>query len=917
MASFSVGSYGPAKRHATRGIEATDFIVLKTVAGPASALLFSAEAYVSRVDAEAVAAHLAPGAVTAATQAAHDDAVTRRKAEYLNLGIRLFTNIVSSLDNFNGVAPLPVGAAPPPPQHALVGSTIKYTVNVLDVSGLVVVDRTEVDVTITAPHASIADAFDGTYVDAAGINHGIILSKTVVEAAALAALPPPPPPLRDVIAIDVAVAGSTFFDLVKLLPFSKLAAPGHLDSLELVAALTSAGMPLLVADPADANFSIGVYVVLGEIKPVMASLPPRVYPSTHADRLGIELKKEIDKYKAGAPVPIIGGATAAPAASGSRFPLSDELKKLALDDPTWKGFLARSILTTVDNDRHERAATDDYVKMGLLESYLKKADATVTSISAHAPVGSLVEAELVSAIMVTFVPVASGSTGSVVSDMGTKNVSVSVHNQDLTGSSEERRHRLALREAYDDLAGDAAATKQLDELYAIKDSPVDLSAHVRAMPDTDGLKRLVSTDSDVERALSGAFARPQPPPNEHAHRHARVQPVPALHLLRARREPLCSPRPPSYHAVGDRLPGHSLRAHAPLAVLSFRARSESPSSARYPAPTCPIYFGRGCLPFPSYPAWPGCDVVTVRKIASVRNVLDRRVELLVYGDKSVLSETKRQALRCVRTGRFDSLRLFHLIGKDDCGSISDPLKELKKKSFIEQKNLVIEAFQRLMHVISVASPMLSPRATDFLFKLQKVVVDSITDGAPIDSLSTWLASVLALVARPRKQYAFNEGGSSDACFSCDYVTQLSDERTALERATQDARAVKAAHAARSGAANDVAPIGKVRKIGDREPDPNSKRSLAKAKLARQEPGPKAAEVAKNEGGVRRGKGVGSKGTSKPPPTGDKDLDAAGKKVAWYEFNKTHPPKGDQRACWFMWQPSGCNKPDCSHHHDEP
>ncbi|OUV34606.1 MAG: hypothetical protein CBC48_05655 [bacterium TMED88] len=333
----------------------------------------------------------------------------------------------------------------------------------------------------------------------------------------------------------------------------------------------------------------------------------------------------------------------------------------------------------------------------------------------------------------------------------------------------------------------------------------------------------------------------------------------------------------------------------------------------------------------------GGDAGLTRKIAGVRNALDRRIEAAVFGENKAINEPQRTALRAVRTGRFDIVRFFNIIGKEDKGTMADPLKTLAGKSADEAHILIVEAFQRLTFVISVAMPTLSTAATPFFFKFQKILVDYINDGAPIPVLSKWAASVLGKVALPRRQYAFNEmGGSSSPRFDITLLENMTDERIELERATQERRALKAARSVAGGKGNGKSdkppgykpPGTKPGKPGQREqraPDPNSKRSKKRAREA-------AALAAAAGGGdddddddladglavvdddaePRRAPGVKA---GKRVPVPAKSLSKADKTKAWGPFMEKHPKVNGVSACWDYWHPQGCTRENCTFHHD--
>ena len=279
-----------------------------------------------------------------------------------------------------------------------------------------------------------------------------------------------------------------------------------------------------------------------------------------------------------------------------------------------------------------------------------------------------------------------------------------------------------------------------------------------------------------------------------------------------------------------------------------------------------------------------------------------------------LTEQLRKALRAVRTGRIDQLRFLHLIGKEDNGTASDPLRALSSMSRHDAHVAVAEAFSRLTHAISVAIPTVSPQATPFLIKFQKVIVRAILDDVAIKTISKWVAAVLHLVSQSRRQYSFGEGGASLPRFEIDFIETNSEERIELERATQDERAKRAAASVvgKGGPHKDTTTVDK---RGRQAPDPTSKTQLKKAKLAVK----KAASATAADDGAddKHGPGVDPNGAKVPNPVKNpahKDKDA--QQRAWDAFNALHPKpdaKG-KNVCWDWWHPQGCTEKQCKYLH---
>ena len=315
----------------------------------------------------------------------------------------------------------------------------------------------------------------------------------------------------------------------------------------------------------------------------------------------------------------------------------------------------------------------------------------------------------------------------------------------------------------------------------------------------------------------------------------------------------------------------------------------------------------------------GRDVSLIRKLTGVRNALDRRVERGVYGDAHTMTEVQRKALRCVRVGRFDRIRLFHLVGKEDAGTADHPLKSLASMNPSDAHIAVAESFQRLLQAITIASPSLTPFAIPFLVDFQKVITQAITDKVSNKALSSWYASIVKRVSLPRRQYAYGESASEAASFDIQFIKDMStDERLELERATQDARTIRlAGPAKRRPRDDDLEDIDdddqptakalkgrKAQKAADRKAKIKAKQEAAKAARAAAAAGASTALTK-----VEHAAGV-TAGTAVPIPSSDPSLTTkAEKQAAWDVFNTAHPKPSKQAKslCWDFFHPQGCAK----------
>lgn len=290
----------------------------------------------------------------------------------------------------------------------------------------------------------------------------------------------------------------------------------------------------------------------------------------------------------------------------------------------------------------------------------------------------------------------------------------------------------------------------------------------------------------------------------------------------------------------------------------------------------------------------GLDSSLISTIAGVRNALDRRVERGVFGEE-VNSSSMLAALRSVRTGHFTSVKLLHLISKEDSSSPADPLKGFRALSRAEAATAMRDAFAKLTQVISVASPNLASTAIPFIEKLKKRLCTAIDDDVGWSQISDYYASIMRKVAQPTRQYSFGEGGSLYAVFDSEWIDAHSTARDELERATQEKRAEAAATRALSG------------KLPRREGDDmqgESKRSKKK-RLRSERAAAKKATVMARASTVTDGDAV-------PRDKADK--------AALEKFEQEHPSKqidGETvHACWGFWHAQGCTfGKACKFHHE--
>ena len=178
----------------------------------------------------------------------------------------------------------------------------------------------------------------------------------------------------------------------------------------------------------------------------------------------------------------------------------------------------------------------------------------------------------------------------------------------------------------------------------------------------------------------------------------------------------------------------------------------------------------------------------MRKVVGVRNALDRRVESAVFDQNATVTDATRKAIRHIRTGRYDQLRLLALCAIDDNGTLADPLRSLGELEPVVAVAHIVKAFQMLGVVIGVATPHQYPAASTWIIKFQKVIVEAIELGTSMRTVSKWVGSVWHRVSRDCRLYSVGESAFNAAVFDRQFLEQLSDERRDLESAMQERRA---------------------------------------------------------------------------------------------------------------------------------
>ena len=548
MATLALGAHGPAARNATRRTEVGQFIVIKSIMGNQPSQQLVVGVYDAVVDAKAVGEFvLDPSDLS--RKAAHDDALTREAHEEANINLNIFKKMVITISDFTGVG----GGVPPPPADPLVGTFFNVANFPVISSDGVVNGVFSGAIKVISQHTTDGNKFACQY-DFQGAAVEVTCARAYILSAQAAAAPPPlhrDVSLSVLADLDGVISKATVHVLGRM---PRTLALQALSAIEIVEVCSAAGLAKL--DTTFARISSPSFIAVASslvmsVDAIISKLDDvRGWP-TDPQAIGAELKR------------ISGGSNGiAGGAPPSRHPLAEAVKSLALTAQIFDDFLGRSVDVTIESSRHAAAVSTDFIRMGALEAHLRKAGCTVDLINKHANATSLSVDELMAAILFDFIPEdhrlpgrISGGGGDNSTASPSSNLKLTITQPDLTGSEEEKSSRLSLRDDADALAKDSAQIIKLDALHAIKDEPAKLFSHVHSLDDADGIKRLVSSQSDIEKALAGALitlAAPLalhpacrcPPAPLHEYKQCAASPLCLAHGLSTRLQ-LEVPQPPS------------------------------------------------------------------------------------------------------------------------------------------------------------------------------------------------------------------------------------------------------------------------------------------------------------------------------------------------------------------------------------
>ena len=487
------------KTDAARGFASGEFFVVHSVSAAGDGNTANILSFGTAAEADAVGLYVAGVDTSPAAQAAHDSAVLAAIAT-VNGVTRSRAGVFSMStqwgDLFRPVAPVGGGGGGGGGHgvDALLGTTISgLSIPIMGATGTVMSVFT--GAANIAACASDPAAYTLSFTDS-GVARTAAMAMTVVQAHAALAAPVGSSPIT----VNTAASSVLVETLLRALPASSALPPGKVCALEALEVFKAAGIPTPFTDPAGLGFGamfLGYCVRLATML-ASPSAAARTWPNMSPVRLGGEIAAFCSRG--------VSASAAASAAPPARFPRAEALLKLASSDAERDSFLTKSVDVTVDADKpgHAvRARGSEFIRSGALDAYLGRCGAvgSVASISARA--GGLGSEELVALIMFDIAPALSSGAAAHPSMHG--GISVNVTQPDLSGTDDERRMRLQLRNDAASVASDAAAMVSLGALSALTAPASSTALHIKVRDLThDGLKRVVNTSQDIEKALVGA-----------------------------------------------------------------------------------------------------------------------------------------------------------------------------------------------------------------------------------------------------------------------------------------------------------------------------------------------------------------------------------------------------------------------------
>ena len=298
---------------------------------------------------------------------------------------------------------------------------------------------------------------------------------------------------------------STLIELIRKLPGSRALPPTQICATEVyeIAKVLLPTHLLGTADSKDPSYATwikGIVPTLHFVFDGVKNPSGRTWPDHRADRLAAEIRKEVNRAK---PVSIDTDAPQPP----PKHPRTDALRSLASSTDEWDAFIKASADITVEKEAHRTVtSSSNYLLTGAMEQYLARAGAKASPTAIKAHTSGLDKDGLLALLMFTFDssgPSVASSSSDKPRDLA-QQLKVTWSANDTTGTSDERSIRLTLRSDAEVVTDDPRLMAELARMSGhIAVDQGDVLYALARDTSNQSLKRLVSTEQDIDKALQG------------------------------------------------------------------------------------------------------------------------------------------------------------------------------------------------------------------------------------------------------------------------------------------------------------------------------------------------------------------------------------------------------------------------------
>ena len=532
---MALGSVATTKRNASQGVEAGWYLLLSKVDSPPSGTQV-AEVLFFREEADALAA----STLVRATQTTAAERATLAAALEKAVGVE--DRAPKSLRLIQQLTPRWRSLCESeeeeeqgePDQYAhMIGKTVSLSLPMYNEEQTHIIDFYDGVVTVTE-HAG-EGIYKVTFVHEETPRVVEVAGSILAQAMAKESGKP-----DAIICMPESVKDYRSMQLMNALPISrKMTSQLHVDAAELMEVFQAAGLLSRSARPTSEGVRDMALTLIGNLEAMVQidGSDKLTYPDNNAERLGEQIKRH---HSAHAALVASSGSSARPTGTqpAAQHPRVAMLRALAIDDGAWNKFLEDSVAITCDSERRGALLVgSEYMRKGALEAYLRQSGeqaspAAIAALNTGGSVGSSSGAnwssdQLMEYIMLTIQPHLKSvqHTGD-----GSNQTRVVVQTTDLSGTDEERHMRLQLQHSFSSIERNSSEITTIKQLVALTGEEHSSALRVAVNSTGDDLKRLCTSEMDVEKALQGNSL-----PFPSSHRRARQSaPEP---LARAARRP--------------------------------------------------------------------------------------------------------------------------------------------------------------------------------------------------------------------------------------------------------------------------------------------------------------------------------------------------------------------------------------------